>query len=113
MAGTRRAISSLAFRRASAAFNFFRLMVSLTDMDAHGLRRTAGVLWFAKGLDIYRISRLLGHSSVTTTEKAYVGIADSKLSATFDALDERRAVVATIAATHVATSGYKSPGCDT
>ena len=84
----------------------------VTDLDAHGLRRTAGVLWFAQGFDIFTISRLLGHQSVTTTEKAYVGIADSKLSATFDALDARRSVVATIAATTVATSGGKLPGCN-
>jgi integrase len=39
----------------------------VTDTDTHGLRRTAGAIWLASGVDIYRVSRLLGHASVTTT----------------------------------------------
>ncbi len=81
-------------------------------VDTHGLRRTAGVLWIAAGLDIYTISRLLGHESVTTTEKAYVGIADSRLAAAFNAVDERRAVVATNVATHAATHRVERPDPD-
>lgn len=84
-------------------------VLAVSDLDAHGLRRTAGVLGFAQGFDIFTISRLLGHQSVTTIEKAYVGIADSTLTAAFDQVD---GWVATNAATHAATQGGKSPGCN-
>ncbi len=71
-------------------------------VDTHGLRRTAGVLWIASGMDIYTVSRLLGHESVTTTEKAYVGIADSRLAAAFIAVDARAALPRLRAAPHAA-----------
>jgi len=61
----------------------------VTDTDTHGLRRTAGALWLAAGLDIYRVSRLLGHASVTTTERAYAGLADGHLAAAMDQVDDR------------------------
>ena len=60
----------------------------ITDTDTHGLRRTAGAKWLASGIDIYRVSRLLGHASVTTTERAYAGLADGHLAAAMDAVDE-------------------------
>ncbi len=64
----------------------------VTDTDTHGLRRTAGALWLASGIDLYRVSRMLGHASVTTTERAYAGLADGHLSAAMDAVDERAAL---------------------
>jgi integrase len=64
----------------------------VTNIDTHGLRRTAGALWLASGIDIYRVSRLLGHASVTTTERAYAGLADGHLAAAMDAVDERAAL---------------------
>jgi len=59
----------------------------VTDIDTHGLRRSAGTKWLSAGLDIFTVSRLLGHQSVTTTERAYAGIADSRLTAAMDAVD--------------------------
>lgn len=59
----------------------------VTDIDTHGLRRTAGVIWILCGLDIYTVSRLLGHESVTTTERAYAGFTDNHLSAAMDKVD--------------------------
>ena len=64
----------------------------VTDTDTHGLRRTAGAVWLASGIDIYRVSRLLGHASVTTTERSYAGLADGHLSSAMDAVDERAAL---------------------
>lgn len=63
------------------------LRAGVTNIDAHGLRRTAGVLWLAADIDIYTVSRLLGHESVTTTEKAYAGIADSRLKGAINLLN--------------------------
>ena len=62
------------------------------DIDTHGLRRTAGALWLASGIDIYRVSRLLGHASVTTTERAYAGLADGHLSSAMDQVDAKDAL---------------------
>ncbi len=59
-----------------------------TDVDTHGLRRTAGVRWLAAGLSIYDVSRLLGHASVVTTERAYAGIADASWASVMDRVDE-------------------------
>ena len=43
----------------------------------------------ASGMDdIYRVIRLLGHQSITTTEKAYAGLADGHLAAAFDGVDQ-------------------------
>lgn len=61
----------------------------ITDTDTHGLRRTAGAVRLASGIDIYRVSRLLGHASVTKTERAYAGLADGHLAAAMDAVDQR------------------------
>ena len=66
--------------------------VGVTDTDTHGLWRTAGAVWLAAGLDIYRVSRLLGHQSVTTTERAYAGLADGHLAAAMDLVDARGAL---------------------
>ena len=76
----------------------------VTDVSTHGLRRTAGVLWLASGVDIFTVSRLLGHESVTTTVKSYAGIADCQFATALDVVDKmadhlRREPAATIAAT--------------
>ncbi len=63
----------------------------VTDVDTHGLRRTAATLWFASGMDIFTVSRQLGHASVTTTENAYSGIPRGHLDAAMDLVDARAA----------------------
>ena len=59
----------------------------VTDVDTHGLRRTAGAIWLFSKIDIYTVSHLLGHESVTTTERAYGGIAHSMLASAMDLVD--------------------------
>jgi len=44
------------------------------EADLHTLRKTAGALLIQSGVDIYRVSKFLGHSSVTVTERHYVDI---------------------------------------
>jgi len=48
----------------------------------HDLRKTFGSLLISKGVDIYRVSKLLGHSSVVVTESHYVDIPDRDLEET-------------------------------
>jgi len=46
----------------------------ILDADVHTLRKTAGALLIQAGVDIYRVSKFLGHGSVTVTEKHYVDL---------------------------------------
>ena len=45
--------------------------VGITDARFHDLRRTFGLNLIKQGMSIYKVSKLLGHSSVTTTERHY------------------------------------------
>ncbi len=45
--------------------------VGISDFTWHGLRRTFATRLAHKGLDIYKISKLLGHEDVRTTQKRY------------------------------------------
>jgi len=49
-------------------------LAGIFDADLHVLRKTSGALLIQEGVDIYRVSKFLGHSSVTTTEKHYVDL---------------------------------------
>ena len=53
----------------------------VTSTDYHGLRRSAGARWLLQGVPLLVVARLLGHSSVAVTERAYAGIADATLAA--------------------------------
>jgi len=48
-----------------------RKRLGLHDARFHDLRRTFGYNLIKQGRPIYEVSKLLGHSSVTTTEKHY------------------------------------------
>ncbi|NQT64154.1 MAG: site-specific integrase [Candidatus Marinimicrobia bacterium] len=48
--------------------------VGIPDANLHTLRKTAGARLIQKGVDIYRVSKFLGHSSVKVTEKHYVDL---------------------------------------
>lgn len=65
-----------------------------TLVDTHGLRRTAGILWLASGVDLYTVSRWLGHASVTMTERSYASLVDGRSAAQMDLVDGRAQVPA-------------------
>lgn len=48
-------------------------------VSPHTLRNNFARRCLMAGMDIYTLSRILGHSSVTVTEKAYLDIADQEL----------------------------------
>ena len=56
-------------------------------VDTQGLRRTAATRWLAAGVTIYDVSRLLGHSSVTVTERYYAGFCDHAWAGVMDTVD--------------------------
>ena len=46
----------------------------IRNANLHTLRKTAGALLIQQGVDIYRVSRFLGHSSVVVTERHYTDL---------------------------------------
>jgi len=49
-------------------------LARIMGASLHNLRKTSGGLLIQAGVDIYRVSKFLGHSSVTVTEKHYVDL---------------------------------------
>ena len=45
--------------------------LNIKDARFHDLRRTFGLNLIKQGMSIYKVSKLLGHSSVRTTEQHY------------------------------------------
>lgn len=59
----------------SQKFRRWARVLKLPDgISLHSLRSTFASQLIEKGVDIYTVSRLLGHSSVKVTEKHYVGL---------------------------------------
>jgi integrase len=53
------------------AFREILKRLEIADFSWHGLRRTFATRLAQKGVDIYKISKLLGHEDVRTTQKRY------------------------------------------
>lgn len=64
---------------------------SIQDVGSHAMRHTFGAYLVTKGVSIYRVSKLMGHSSIRMTEKVYAKILDSldddTTMSVFDELD--------------------------
>ena len=57
--------------------------------NLHSLRKTFGSLLLQYGnVDLYTVSKLLGHSSVTTTEKYYVDLLDENYRSSVGAIED-------------------------
>lgn len=56
-----------------------RKKLGLHDARFHDLRRTFGYNLIKQGRPIYEVSKLLGHSSVTTTEKHYAPLMSTEI----------------------------------
>lgn len=62
-------------------FRKYLLRAGITKkLSPHALRNNFAKRCLLSGMDIYTLSRILGHSSVTVTEKAYLDITDDDLS---------------------------------
>ena len=59
----------------------------INDFSWHGLKRTFATRLAHKGLDIYKISKLLGHADVRTTQKRYAHHCTESLRIGVDILD--------------------------
>ena len=59
----------------------------IENANIHTLRRTFGSIMVQQGVDIFTVSKLLGHSSVTVSEKHYADLLPSNLKAGIDILE--------------------------
>ena len=68
-------------------FKKYMEKAEVENVTLHDLRKTFGSLLIAQKVDIYRVSKLLRHSSVTVTESHYIDILDRDLEDTVKKLD--------------------------
>jgi integrase len=59
----------------------------ITDITFHDLRHSFAQRLLTKGVPIYKVSKILGHSSVVVTEKHYGHLAFSDLKTAVDHID--------------------------
>jgi len=69
-------------------FKKYMKKAKIDGVTLHDLRKTFGSLLIAQKVDIFRVSKLLRHSSVTVTEAHYIDILDRDLEETVGVLDE-------------------------
>jgi len=62
--------------------------VGIKDTGLHSLRKTAGALLVQSGISIYGVSKFLGHSSVTVTERHYADLVQRNYAEMSEALDK-------------------------
>ena len=66
----------------------FAKLAGIKDVNVHALRKTFGSLLIQSGqADLYTVSKLLGHSSIKTTEKYYVDLLDENYHKSVKILD--------------------------
>ncbi len=59
----------------------------IENANIHTLRKTFGSLLIAQKVDVFRVSKLLGHSSVTVTQQHYTDILKDDLETTIGCLE--------------------------
>lgn len=83
-------------------------LAGVTATDFHGLRRSCGAHWLDCGLQMYEVSRLLGHADITTTQRWYAALSDSTLVAAIAHVEAARKSVAPVATVTVIGSAKRS-----
>ena len=63
-------------------------IAGIKNADVHTLRRTYGSRMVQRGVPVFAVSKLLGHSTVTITEKHYVDLLGSDLAQHVSVLDD-------------------------
>ena len=53
--------------------------IGIKNARFHDLRRSFGLNLIKQGISIYKVSKLLGHSSVTTTERHYAPLLTTEI----------------------------------
>lgn len=69
------------------SFNTIMAKADIKDITPHDLRRTFGTQLLLSGVDIFTVSKLLGHESVKTTESHYAFLNRETMHTAVNALD--------------------------
>ncbi|WP_428418176.1 tyrosine-type recombinase/integrase [Methylibium sp.] len=76
------------FEGLKSGFRRAREAAGMPDVTFHDLRRSCGTLLIQKGVELHVVSRLLGHTSTTVTEKVYAHLHDRQLKQGLGALTD-------------------------
>lgn len=63
--------------------NYIRRVGIKENISPHAIRNNFAKRCLMSGMDIYTLSRILGHSSVTVTEKAYLDLTDADIGVNY------------------------------
>ncbi len=69
------------FREVSKSAGFYGKRGDVNNVTIHTLRHTFSALYLKRGGDLYKLSKLLGHSSITITEKVYAHLCSNEMDA--------------------------------
>lgn len=69
------------FRRAVKVAGFYIKKGDMQNVTIHTLRHTFAALYLKRGGDLYKLSKLLGHSSIAITEKVYAHLCEKEMDA--------------------------------
>ena len=73
----------------SHKIRYFYKLAKIEGANLHSLRKTFGSLLLQQGFaSMYKVSKLLGHSSIQTTERYYVDLLDDNYRESLDKLSE-------------------------
>jgi len=72
------------FEGLKSGFNRARIAANMPDVNFHDLRRSCGTMMIQAGVDLYVVSRILGHSTVTVTQAHYAHLQVDTLRAGLD-----------------------------
>ena len=81
------AIGRMNRQRVSKVFKRICQRAGIQDLTFHDLRHTFRQKLLTQGVPIYKVSKILGHSSVVTTEQHYGHLANSDLKNAVDKID--------------------------
>ncbi len=69
------------FRDAVRTAGLYQEKGNIDNVTIHVLRHTFAALYIKRGGDIYKLSKLLGHSSISITEKVYAHVCPKEMDA--------------------------------
>ena len=72
------------FEGVKSGFGRARIAAELPWLNFHDLRRSCASMMIASGVDLYVVSKLLGHSSVTVTQTRYGHLQTDRIAAGLD-----------------------------
>lgn len=74
------------FEGLKSGFRRARVAAGMPDVTFHDLRRSCGTLMIKAGVELYTVSRILGHSSTAVTQKVYAHLDTKQMRAGLDTL---------------------------